>query len=38
LVPTEQFRSAAALVMLAIGLSTSLLALVVFRRRDLAGA
>jgi ABC-2 type transport system permease protein len=37
-VPTEQFRSAAALVMLAIGLSTALLALAVFRRRDLAGA
>ena len=37
-VPTEPFRTGAALVMVAIGLGGALTALAVFRRRDLAGA
>ncbi len=37
-VPTEPFRTGAALVMVAIGLGGALIALAVFRRRDLASA
>jgi ABC-2 type transport system permease protein len=38
LVPTEPFRAGSALVMLAIGAVSSLVAVGVFRRRDLLGA
>jgi ABC-2 type transport system permease protein len=37
-VPTQQFRTGSALAMLAIGAAAALLALAVFRRRDLANA